>query len=234
MLITGGAVRDRASSASLFVAVFIVEFAPDVDAQRPAAGRAAAGERAVGGLRAARRPRRRAVHRQPPDQRAAEGLGRRRHLADRLQPAGGGPDPHGDDRADHDLDLRRRPARGAARLARGLARRWASTAGGPSGRSPSGPPARRSSPAPCWRPPARSARRSCSRWSRARSASRRTRPTARSSSSSPRGRSRATIIKNIEELSVAADASRRCSRSRPSCCSPPRCSRSPAGRPSSR
>ncbi len=49
--------------------------------------------------------------------------------------------------------------------------RSASTAGAGRGRSGCAPRARRSSPPPCSPPPARSARRSCSRWSRARSAS---------------------------------------------------------------
>ena len=64
LLITGGAVALSFVSA-LFVAVFVVEFAPELDPPHPRAGRAPAGERAVGDLRPARRARPRAVHRQP-------------------------------------------------------------------------------------------------------------------------------------------------------------------------
>ena len=90
---------------------------------------------------------------------AREGVGHAGDLADRLQPAGGGADPDGDDRADHDRGLLRGAALGAPRLDRGVARRSGSIAGGRSGRSRSARRARRWSPAPCWPWRGRSGRR---------------------------------------------------------------------------
>src|SRR6476646_796153 len=92
-----------------------------VDEQHPATGNPLPGQRPLGDLRPDRSRRPRPLHRQPPEQRAAEGLGRRRHLAHRLQPGGGGAGADGDDRAADGLDLQRRPAGGETRLARGLA-----------------------------------------------------------------------------------------------------------------
>ncbi len=94
---------------------------PRVDEQHPRARGPLPGQRALGDLRPARRPGHRPLHRQPPGHRVPAGVGRRGDLAQRLQPAGGDPDPHGDDRAADDLDLLRRPALGPPGLARRVA-----------------------------------------------------------------------------------------------------------------
>ncbi len=106
---------------SLFFAIFMVEFAP-APLQRvlePVVRVLASVPSVIYGLD--RRARAGAVHRQPPRHPERERIGRARHLTHRRESAGGSRDPDGDDRADHDLDLRRRAAGHAAKLDRGVA-----------------------------------------------------------------------------------------------------------------
>ena len=116
---------------SLFAAIFIVEFAPPRLEQGARAGRAAAGRRAVGHLRADRDPRASS----PGSATHLISLERKESVANVVQLDGacivvGIADPDRDDRADHDRDRGRRAARGPAQLDRGRARRSAPTAGG--------------------------------------------------------------------------------------------------------
>ena len=91
-LITGGAVAARPLLLALRLRLHR-RVRAGVDEQHPRAGRPLPRQRPLGHLRPARRARARALHRQPPRHRAAAGLGRRGDLAQRLQPAGGDPDP---------------------------------------------------------------------------------------------------------------------------------------------
>ncbi len=199
ILIVGGAVL-ISIFCSLFVAVFVVEFAPEPMKRilQPVLRLLASVPSVIFGLLGVLVvvP----YHRQPPHHAIREGFGRLRHLAERQQPARRRARPHGDDHAADDRDLRRRPALGAERLDRGLARaRRQPLAHLLEDRGP-GRPARRSWPAPCWPPPARSARRSRSAWSRARSASRPTRSTAPIFFFEPSRPLAATIIQNAEGI----------------------------------
>ena len=140
-----------------------------VDLHRRARARAAAqgrdpgdppaGVGAVGDLRPDRRARARAVRRQPPGHRLAEDLGAELRRAHRRRPGGRGRDPDRDDHADHD----RADLRGADRRADVLARGRGRARPQPAARGARGDAARRcarrSSPPPCSRPPARWARR---------------------------------------------------------------------------
>ncbi len=76
LLITGGAVLHRPLLRPLRLRLHR-RVRAGLDARHPAAGRPLPRQRALGDLRPARRPGHRPLHRQPPGDRAAEGLGRR-------------------------------------------------------------------------------------------------------------------------------------------------------------
>ena len=153
---------------ALLASIFIVEFAPDRlrAVIVPVVRLLAAVPSVIFGLIGD--PRAGAVRGQPHHLAERQGVGRVRRPAQRRQPAGRGRGPHRDDRPDHDRHHRRRAATPSRAGGRRAPSRSASTAGARCGRSASARRGRRSSPPPCSPAPARWARRSCCRWSRAR------------------------------------------------------------------